>query len=70
MIDVDLIQLLKGDTPKISDADKERIEMQNVVSMEEAGKALNNMKNDQSPGGDGSSVNSFIFLEEYGRLSC
>ena len=59
LIDVDLDQLLNRDTPKIPDADKERVEMQNVVTMEEAGKVLNNMKNDKSPGSDGFSVNSF-----------
>ena len=53
---------MNRDTPKISDADKERMEMQNVVSMEEAGKALNNMKNDKSPGIDGFSVNFFKFV--------
>ena len=38
------------------------MEMQNVVTMEEAGKVLNNMKNDKSPGSDGFtliSLNSF-----------
>ena len=46
IINVDLNQLLNGDTPKISDADKERMEMKNEVTMEEAGKAVNNMKNE------------------------
>ena len=62
LIDVDLDQLLNRDTPKIPDADKERMEMQNVVTMEEAGKVLNNMKNDKSPGSDGFSVNFFKFF--------
>ena len=62
LIDFDLDQLLNRDTPKISDADKERMEMQNVVTMEEAGKVLNNMKNDKSPGSDGFSVNFFKFF--------
>ena len=62
LIDVDLDQLLNRDTPKISDADKERMEMQNVVTMEEAGKVLNNMKNGKSPGSDGFSVNFFKFF--------
>ena len=53
---------MNRDTPKISDADKERMEMQNVVTMEEAGKVLNNMKNDKSPGSDGFSVNFFKFF--------
>ena len=67
LIDVDLDQLLNRDTPKISDADKERMEMQNVVTMEEAGKVLNNMKNDKSPGSDGFSVN-IISLNSFGRI--
>ena len=50
---------MNRDTPKISDADKDRMEMQNVVTMEEAGKVLNNMKKDKSPGSDGFSVNVF-----------
>ena len=62
LIDVDLDQLLNRDTPKISDADKERMEMQKVVTMEEACKVLNNMKNDKSPGSDGFSVNFFKFF--------
>ena len=53
---------MNRDTPKIPDADKERMEMQNVVTMEEAGKVLNNMKNDKSPGSDGFSVNFFKFF--------
>ena len=53
---------MNRDTPKISDADKERMEMQNVVSMEEAGKALNNTKNDKSPGIDGFRINFFKFF--------
>ena len=62
LIDVDLDQLLNRDTPKISDADKERMEMHKVVTMEEDGKVLNNMKNDKSPGSDGFSVNVFKFF--------
>ena len=62
LIDVDLDQLLNRDTPKISDADKERVEMHKVVTMEEDGKVLNNMKNDKSPGSDGFSVNVFKFF--------
>ena len=62
LIDVDLDQLLNRDTPKISDADKERMEMQNAVTMEEADKVLNNMKNDKSPGSNGFSVNFFKFF--------
>ena len=62
LIDVDLDQLLNRDTPKISDADKEKMEMQNVFTMEEAGKVLNNIKNDKSPGSDGFSVNFFTFF--------
>ena len=53
---------MNGETPKISDADKERMEMQNVVTMEEAGKALSNIKNDKSPGSDSFSVNFFKFF--------
>ena len=53
---------MNRDSPKISDADKERMEMQNVVAMEEAGKVLNNMKNDKSQGSDGFSVNFFKFF--------
>ena len=62
LLDVDLDQLLNRDTPKISDADKERMEMQKVVTMEEAGKGLKNMKNDKSPRSDGFSVNFFKFF--------
>ena len=36
--------------------------MQNVVTMEEAGIVLNDMKNDKSPGSDGFSVNFFKFF--------
>ena len=58
---------MNRDTPKISDADKERMEMQNAVTMEEAGKVLNNMKNGKSPGSDGFSVNFFkIFWKDLG----
>ena len=36
--------------------------MQNVVTMEEAGKATNNTKNEKSPRSDGFSVNFFNFF--------
>ena len=53
---------MNRDTPKIPDADKERMEMQNEVTMEEAGNTLNNMKNDKSQASDGFSVNCLKFF--------
>ena len=41
--------------------------MQNVVTIDEAGKVLNNMKNDKSPGSDAFSVNFFkLFCKDPG----
>ena len=65
LIDVDLDQLLNRDTPKISDADKERMEMQNVVTTEEAGNTLNKMKNDKA----GEAMTSMLIsLNSFGRI--
>ena len=58
--DRNLSDILPGDTPKLSDAQKDEISKN--LTLEELSKVLYNMKNDKSPGSDGYTVEFFKFF--------
>ena len=61
---IDLDSLLEGDTPKLDNNDA--LSLEGPISLNEASKVLDNMKNNKSPGSDGFTVEFFkFFLEIY-----
>ena len=58
--DVDLDQLLKPETPKLSDA--EALQLEGKITLYEAATVLKNMQNNKSPGSTGFTVEFFKFF--------